>query len=273
MNKGIFNLEKKHIIITGAAGLLGQEHAQAIADFGGIPILIDLDYSKLKKLSDNILESTKIKSYFFVCDITDESELMTVCKKIKNLEIDLYGLINNAARNPKIENDNFSSNRLEDLNIEEFQKDLSVGLLGATLCAKYFGKIISENTNGGVIINISSDLGLIAPDQRLYRINSNKNNQPVKPVSYSIVKSGIIGLTKYLSTYWCGSNVRCNAICPGGVENNQPEDFLKKIENLIPLGRMAKKEEYKATIIWMLSEHNEYLNGAVVSVDGGRTAW
>ena len=95
----------------------------------------------------------------------------------------------------------------------------------------------------------------------------------MKPVSYSVVKTGLIGLTKYLATYWSDKNVRCNAICPAGVENNQHEDFIKKISSRIPMGRLAKPNEYQGTLIWMLSEASSYLNGAIVTVDGGRTSW
>ena len=148
-----------------------------------------------------------------------------------------------------------------------WNKDIAVGLTGSFLCTKHFGNLISQNKNGGSIINISSDLGLIGPKQSLYSQNN------VKPVSYSVVKSGIIGLTRYTATYWADKNVRCNALCPGGIENNQPEIFLRKINQEIPLGRLAKKNEYQGTIIWMLSDASNYLNGAIIPVDGGRTAW
>ena len=101
----------------------------------------------------------------------------------------------------------------------------------------------------------------------------NKNKGPVKPVTYSVVKSGLIGLTRYLATYWADKNVRCNAICPGGVENNQPKEFLKLVKEKIPMGRLANSNEYQGTLLWMLSDASSYLNGAIVPVDGGRTAW
>jgi len=151
---------------------------------------------------------------------------------------------------------------------------LKVGLTGSFLCAKYFGNYISQNKNGGSIINISSDLGLIAPDQRLYYQDGVLSElQNVKPVTYSVVKSGLIGLTKYISTYWPDKNVRSNVICPGGVENGQSEDFINQVSNRIPLGRLAKKDEYQSSIVWMLSDSSSYLNGAVIAIDGGRTAW
>ena len=115
---------------------------------------------------------------------------------------------------------------------------------------------------------------MIAPDQRLYsKSGLPESLQPVKPVTYSVVKTGIIGLTRYLATYWIDKNVRCNAICPGGVENGQPNDFLCEVSSRIPMNRLAKPNEYQSTLIWMLSNASSYLNGAIVSVDGGRTVW
>jgi NAD(P)-dependent dehydrogenase (short-subunit alcohol dehydrogenase family) len=167
---------------------------------------------------------------------------------------------------------NFS--RLENFKLDIWDQDVQVGLTGAFLCVKHYGFQISKNPNGGVIINISSDLGLIAPDQRLYAIEGvDSTQQSVKPVSYSVVKSGLIGLTRYVATYWADKNVRCNAMCPGGVENNQPDDFIKKVSFRIPMGRLAQKDEYLSTLIWMLSESSSYLNGAIVPIDGGRTTW
>ena len=128
--------------------------------------------------------------------------------------------------------------------------------------------------NGGSIVNISSDLGLIAPDQRLYaKKGVDDNLQNVKPVTYSIVKTGLIGLTRYLATYWADKNVRCNAMCPGGVENGQSNDFLQEVSLRIPMSRLAQADEYQGTLLWMLSDASSYLNGAIVPIDGGRTAW
>ena len=163
---------------------------------------------------------------------------------------------------------------MENFSIDIWNKDILVGLTGSFLCAKYYGQVISQNPNGGCIVNISSDLGLIAPDQRLYAKKSlSEELQPVKPVTYSVIKSGLIGLTRYLSTYWIDKNVRCNAICPGGVENGQSDDFLNEVILRIPMNRLAKSDEYQGTFIWMLSDASSYLNGAIIPVDGGRTAW
>jgi NAD(P)-dependent dehydrogenase (short-subunit alcohol dehydrogenase family) len=278
MNKNltdIFSLKGKHVVITGAAGLLGQKHAEAVAAFGGTPILLDIEINDLSVLSDELNQKYSSASVYYKVDITNESQI----KKNADLLIKNFGkidgLVNNAANNPKVEeNSKINFSRFENFSLDLWNKDIAVGLTGSFLCSKHYGYNISKNPNGGSIVNISSDLGLIAPDQDLYfKPGLTESQQSVKPVTYSIVKTGIIGLTRYLSTYWVDKNVRCNVICPGGVENGQSEDFLKAVSSKIPLGRLANSDEYQGILVWMLSDASSYLNGAVIPVDGGRTAW
>jgi NAD(P)-dependent dehydrogenase (short-subunit alcohol dehydrogenase family) len=275
MLKDVFGLDGRVVIITGAVGLLGRKHAEAIAAFGGTPVLLDLDSGKLNELSTEINKLYNVNSIGYVVDITDENQVKKNTKEVIKRFGKIDGLVNNAANNPKMESrtdKNFS--RLENFPFEVWSQDISVGLTGAFLCAKHYGTEIANNRYGGVIVNISSDLGLIAPDQGLYKDdNVSKDSQSVKPITYSVVKTGLIGLTRYLATYWNDENVRCNAMCPGGVENGQPSDFLDKVALRIPMGRLAKSDEYQGTLIWLLSDASSYLNGAIIPVDGGRTAW
>ena len=275
MNKDFFSLKGKVIVVTGASGLLGREHCNAIASFGGIPVLLDLNISILKVQVEEIKQKYGIDSRGYSVDITDEKAIEKNCKVIVKHFGKIDGLVNNAANNPKVENlsdKNFS--RLENFPISTWNQDLAVGLTGSFLCAKYYGSEISNNKNGGTIINISSDLGLIAPDQRLYKVEGlSEEQQSVKPVTYSIVKTGIIGLTRYLATYWAEKNVRCNTICPGGVENNQNQDFINEVVKRIPMNRMALKHEYQGLLVFLLSNASSYINGAIIPADGGRSAW
>jgi len=275
MLENLFRLDNKIIIITGATGLLGRKHAEAIAHYGGIPILLDLSQQLVDNFASELNDKFQVNSVGYGIDITDEESIANNAELIIKKFGKIDGLINNAANNPKVEaNSDKNFSRLENFPIDTWNADISVGLTGSFLCAKYYGYEISKNSNGGSIINISSDLGLIAPDQRLYKkVDTDDNLQNVKPISYSVVKTGIIGLTRYLATYWADKNVRCNAICPGGVENGQSVNFLKEIDKRIPLGRMAKSDEYQGIILWMLSDASSYLNGAVIPVDGGRTVW
>ena len=177
----------------------------------------------------------------------------------------ISGLINNASINYTSED---LPKKINNLNIKNWKKDLDVGLTGSMICSVIFGEEMNKKKSGGVIINISSDLGLISPDQRLYK---NKNIISIKPVSYSVVKHGIIGLTKYFATFWSNKNLRVNALCPGGMRNNNNKIFIKKINKLIPLGRLANYGEYKGAINFLLSEESSYMNGSSLVIDGGRT--
>ena len=272
----IFNLNENVIVITGACGLLGRKHAEAIAAYGGHPILIDINQENINLLEEELSDKFKRKIYGFKVDITNENEIKSNSELLVKKFGKINALINNAANNPSPNNSNENTelNRLETFDLKNWNSDIQVGLTGSFLCSKHYGYKISMNVDGGNIINISSDLGIIAPDQRIYELEGiSKDKQPVKPITYSVIKSGLIGLTKYLSTYWIDKNVRCNALCPGGIENGQPNQFISKVTERIPMKRMAKVNEYQGTLLWMLSSAASYLNGAVINVDGGRTAW
>ena len=276
--ENLFDLSGKVIIITGAAGLLGKKHAEVIAAYGGSPVLLDLSLKSIEEFADQLNSKYGVNASGYMVDITSEPQIENNLIKLVHKYGKIDGLINNAAINldkPSEENKTKKNiTRLENFAIETWDKEIAVGITGAFLCAKHYGYQISKNPNGGSVINISSDLGLISPDQRLYmKSGISDNQQSVKPVTYSVVKTGLIGLTRYLATYWAEQNVRCNAICPGGVDNNLPADFMKNVVTKIPMGRLAKVNEYQSTLIWMLSDASSYLNGAIIPIDGGRTAW
>jgi NAD(P)-dependent dehydrogenase (short-subunit alcohol dehydrogenase family) len=183
-------------------------------------------------------------------------------------------LINNAANDPKVKaGENVAWSRFENYNLDRWNEDIAVGLTGSFLCSQVIGNYMAEQ-NRGVMLNIASDLSIIAPDQRLYKKEGLKDNeQPVKPVTYSVVKHGIIGMTRYLATYWADKNIRVNSISPGGVYTDQPNDFVNNLAKLIPLGRMANLDEYKAAIVFICSDASSYMTGANLVIDGGRTCW
>jgi len=273
MDDKLFSLKGRVIVITGAAGLLGHQHSEVVAQAGGTPVLLDLHTKQIKNLAADLSARHGIPASGWAVDITHETEIVANCADLLSLYGHIDGLVNNAANNPKVEGDgkkNFS--RLENFPLATWDADIAVGLTGAFLCAKHYGHAIARQ--GGSIVNISSDLGLIAPDQRLYRKpDLPGDQQSVKPVTYSVVKSGLIGLTRYLATYWDGQGIRCNALCPGGVENKQDPVFLKEVCSRIPMGRLARPDEYQGVLLFLLSDASSYMNGAILSVDGGRTAW
>lgn len=271
-----FEISDRVIIITGGAGFLGRKHAEAILDGGGIPVLIDISQESLERVKEKLLrEYPEGVIEIYRADIKDRNAMEQLAEEICQKYSHIDGLINNAANNPKVEGNakNMKNIRFEDFPIDMWMDDISVGLTGALVCTQVFGSIMARQ-NKGVILNISSDLGIIAPDQRIYRKDDLKEDeQMVKPVTYSVIKHGILGLTKYVATYWAQKGVRANSLCPAGVFNNQNEDFLSKLSNLIPMGRMADSDEYKGTILYLVSDASSYMTGATVIVDGGRTCW
>lgn len=269
----LFSLHGQFVLITGAAGLLGQKHAQAIAGAGGTPVLTDISTPALAALASRLQQQYGVTCPFFAMDVTCEESIRLVHQKLQQANTPIHTLINNAARNPAVSKDGLQqANRLENFDMGTWQQDIAVGLTGAMLCAKVFGTAMAQRGKGN-IINVSSDLGVIAPDQRLYRKDGVPDDQQdVKPVTYSVIKHGLLGLTKYLATYWLGQ-VRCNALSPGGVWNDQPQTFLSQIQERIPMGRMAHADEYQGAIVFLASEASSYMNGGNLVIDGGRSIW
>jgi NAD(P)-dependent dehydrogenase (short-subunit alcohol dehydrogenase family) len=275
MNQSPFSMTGETVVITGGAGMLGLQHAAAVAAFGAHPVLLDINADGIAANLGQLFVEFGTRFTGHVADVTSEASLRDVAQKILKQLGRVDVLINNAARNPKIEDSsgpNFS--RLEDFPDLQWQLDLEVGLGGAFRCAKVFGAQMAEDGKGGAIVNIASDLGVIAPDQRLYRVEGkDPHEQPVKPVTYSVVKHGLIGLTKYLATYWNEQGIRCNALSPGGVYAGQNDVFVSNLVKLIPMGRMAQPDEYRGAIAFLCSDASKYLNGANLVMDGGRSVW
>lgn len=270
-----FRLDGKICLITGGAGFLGKKHAEAILDAGGIPVLLDISDVIVKKGVDELKNKYNTEVAGYAVDITNKEAIVNTREKIleKYKKIDV--LINNAANNLlKDKNPEKAGwTQLENFPEDMWDTDVDVTLKGSFLCTQVFGSHMAAS-GGGVILNISSDLGIIAPDQRIYKKDGTaEEDQLAKPVTYSVVKHGLIGLTKYTATYWADKGVRANAICPGGVRVNHDDAFVQKLTNLIPMGRMATADEYKAAILFLISDASSYMTGSTVIMDGGRTCW
>ncbi len=270
----LFDLSGRVAIVTGGAGLLGYHHGAILAAAGAHVVLLDLAMANPAKRATQLTDAYGVACLGLDADITAEVSLLSardqILRQFRRIDI----LINNAANNPKVEDGAGQAwSRLENFPLDMWEADIRVGLTGAFLCSRVFGSEMVKRKSG-VIINVASDLGLIAPDQRLYRVDGLlEDQQPVKPVTYSIVKTGLIGLTRYLATYWSDANIRVNAISPGGVLNGQPEGFLNRLEQLIPMGRMANRDEYQGAILFLCSDASSYMTGANLVIDGGRTCW
>jgi NAD(P)-dependent dehydrogenase (short-subunit alcohol dehydrogenase family) len=270
----LFTLSGRVAVVTGGAGLLGYHHGAILAAAGAHVVLLDLPATEPASRAAQIAATHGVECLGLTTDVTNEASVSDASGRVmaKFGRIDI--LINNAANNPKVgDAQGLTWSRLENLPLDVWDADIRVGLTGAFLCSRIFGAEMAKR-RAGVIVNVASDLAVIAPDQRLYRVeNLPEDQQPVKPVTYSVVKSALLGLTRYLATYWSGANIRVNAISPGGVLDGQPEVFLSRLKQLIPMGRMANRDEYQGAILFLCSDASSYMTGTNLVIDGGRTCW
>ena len=267
----MFDLTDKTTLITGGCGLLGVKHAEAILEFGGKVILSDVisvdEGSWIVDKLERKYDTDRVT--FEWMDVTKETLIQQVINKYDKIDI----LINNAAIDPKVEDGMGWKNKFEHLELKSWNKTIDVILNGTFLCSKLVIKkmlgtgLESEYCReGGVILNIASDLSIISPDQRIY-------DDGVKPASYGVAKAGVVNLTKYLATYLAKKNIRVNSLSPAGVYDNQPSDFVSRFSKLIPMNRMANPDEYKGAIVFMCSDASSFMTGHNLIIDGGRTIW
>jgi len=258
----VFDLKDKTVFITGGAGLLGKMHSEAILEYGGKVIVADYNLDAAKATARDL--NTKFKStnaQAIYVNVIDKESVVRAASMFPDVNV----LINNVAHNPNVKAGKKIGGQFETMSLEQWKNETATTLDGTFLCSQVFCNKFSK-AGGGIVINISSDLGIIAPDQRIYR-------EDKKPITYSASKFAVIGMTKYLATYFADKNIRVNCLSPGGVYTNQPKDFVDRLSNLIPMGRMARKDEYKGAIVFLCSDASSYMTGANMSIDGGRTAW
>lgn len=277
VNISEFDMRRHIVLVTGAAGLLGEQHCTALLEVGAMVVATDISKFALNELRDGpISDMTNKGIRFEPLDVSDLGQVQELANRLQQENMMPTTLVNNAAVNSKVSRSGLlESGRLEEFDEEKFLNELSVGLTGAVNCCQVFGEFMAKN-NFGNIVNIASDLAVIAPNQSIYRSDSGDGNiscDRKKPISYSIIKHGLLGLTKYMATYYCDRNVRCNALSPGGVKTDQPNEFINKLETLVPLGRMARPSEYKGAIKFLCSDASAYMNGQNIIIDGGRSVW
>jgi NAD(P)-dependent dehydrogenase (short-subunit alcohol dehydrogenase family) len=269
-----FDLKNRVAIVTGGAGLLGAEFCKTLAEAGATVAVVDLNVEAAGKVAD-ALAKDGYRSKGFGVDITRPDPIKRLVTSVLSDFERLDILVNSAALDPKFDPEAASKGiapgSFEDYPLDQWNAALNVNLTGMFLITQACVKPMIEQGRKGSIINICSTYGLNGPDQRIYIKGGNR--VAFKPVYYTVTKAGVLGFTKYLAAYYADTEIRVNALTPGGVFNNHEEYFVRNYSAKTILGRMARKDEMNGALLFLASDASSYMTGNNVVVDGGWTAW
>jgi len=266
-----FSLKGKNAIVTGGAGILGKNFCYGLAEAGAQVAVVDINLDGAQKVVDEIHNTYVGKAKAFYCDLTSEQSVKEMVEAVVTTFSSIDILHNNAAGKSSDLNAFFAP--FEEYDLNQWKEIMSTNLDSMFLVAKYVGKVMKEQETGGSIIQTSSIYGVMGPDNRIYEGSYYLDRQINTPAIYSASKAGVVGLTRYLATYWAKEGIRVNSITPGGVESGQNDAFKKNYGNRIPLGRMAKAEEMVGALIYLASDASSYVTGQNLLIDGGLSAW
>jgi 2-deoxy-D-gluconate 3-dehydrogenase len=269
-----FNLKDRVAVVTGGVGLLGKEFCRTLAEAGAAVAVVDLNGEATAKVADELVKSG-YKAMGVATDITKPESVNAMVNAVVENFGRLDILVNSAALDPKFDPDaaakGIAPGAFEDYPLEQWNAALNVNLTGMFLVTQACVKQMNAQGKKGSIINICSTYGLNGPDQRIY-IKDGKR-VAFKPVYYTTTKAGVMGFTKYLAAYYAETEIRVNALTPGGVFNNHEDYFVKNYSAKTIMGRMAKKDEMNGALLFLASDASSYMTGNNVVVDGGWTAW
>jgi 2-deoxy-D-gluconate 3-dehydrogenase len=269
-----FDLSGRAAVVTGGVGLLGAEFCRTLAEAGAKVAVVDLNASASKTTADSLTKSG-YKALAIPTDITQPDSVNEMVEKVSSEFGRLDILVNSAALDPKFDPDavkkGITPGAFEDYPLDQWNAAMNVNLTGMFLVTQACVKPMIAQGKKGSIINMCSTYGLNGPDQRIYV----KDGQRVafKPIHYTVTKAGVMGFTKYLAAYYAGTEIRVNALTPGGVYNNHDDYFVKNYSAKTILGRMANKDEMNGALLFLASDASSYMTGNNVVVDGGWTAW
>ena len=269
-----FDLKGRAALVTGGAGLLGGEFCKSLAEAGAAVAVVDLNVTGCRRVA-YALAHAGYRSMPVTCDIRDRDSI----KKAIDAVVTEFGridiLVNSAALDPKFdagaEQKGIPPGSFEDYPLDKWNAALEVNLTGTFLMTQACVRPMLDQGGRGSIINICSTYGLNGPDQRIYVRNGKR--VAFKPAYYSVTKAGILGFTKYLAAYYAGSEIRVNALTPGGVFSDHEEYFVRNYSSRTILGRMARADEMSGALLFLASDASTYMTGANLIVDGGWTAW
>lgn len=266
-----FDLRGKVAVVTGGVGILGRHFCAGLAESGANVAVIDISGDAAHKLAEELISSYGVIAKGYLCDVSDVNSVRQIAKQIVTDFSRIDILHNNAASKTEDLEAFFAS--FEDYELSDWRKVMSVNLDGMFLMAQAVGKIMIQQGSGGSIIQTASIYGVQAPDQRIYDGSFYMGQQINTPAVYSASKAGVIGLTKYLATYWAHYGIRVNTLTPGGVESGQNEIFSSKYSARVPLQRMSKPDEMVGALLYLASDASSYVTGQNIIVDGGLNCW
>ncbi len=266
--KEIFDVSNEIVVITGGAGQLGIQYSKTFLKANSYVVSIDL---KTNKYVEELKLKNQKKFLFIKCNITSKKSVKEASAKIKKVFGNVSVLINNAALDSPPSAPPEETGPFESYPESSWDNVIDVNLKGVFNCCQVFGNIMAKN-NKGSIINISSIYGVVSPDQSIYEYKRKNGDSFYKPIAYSVSKSGLINMTKYLAVYWAKLKVRVNCLVIAGVENNQDSEFKEAYCKRIPIGRMANENEYNGAMIFLASKASSYMTGSIMTLDGGWTS-
>jgi 2-deoxy-D-gluconate 3-dehydrogenase len=270
----VFDLSDRVAVLTGGAGLLGRQYLRTLLRAGARVLVADVDAEAAAREVAAAVEDTRGDAVPLQVDVTNSRDVAAMTEVALARWGRLDALINNAAIDPKADAhaDSALSGTFEELPLVQWQQSLDVNLTGAFLCAQAAGRVMMR-VGRGVIVNVSSTYGLVAPDQRLYQRDGEETQRRFKPASYAVSKAAVAQLTRYLAAYWGPSGIRVNTLTPHGVFNGHDDEFVRRFNSRTPLGRMARINEMNGPLLFLVSDASSYMTGANLVVDGGWTAW
>ncbi|MBU2456286.1 MAG: SDR family oxidoreductase [Proteobacteria bacterium] len=270
----MFSLAGRVVILTGGAGMLGHQYTRVLLLAGARVVVADIRVEIAKQVAHQAIEEVDGEAFGLGVDVSSKDEVTQMIDEVLKRWGRIDILINNAAIDPKFDAKvaNLQTYNFEDYPLKLWQRSLDVNLTGAFLCAQAVGKVMVRQ-GGGVIVNICSTYGLVAPDQRLYKQAEEAEQTLFKPADYAVTKAGIAQLARYLAAYWGDKNIRVNTLTPGGVYNAKDDEFVCKYSARTPMGRMAEKDEMCGALLFLASDASSYMTGANLIVDGGWTTW
>jgi NAD(P)-dependent dehydrogenase (short-subunit alcohol dehydrogenase family) len=267
----MFNLTNKVAVVTGGAGIIGEQFCNGLAQFGADVAIIDTNTKKAADLASFLSAKFGIKSISYSCDVSNPISVKSTVTSILNDFSRIDILHNNAATKSNDLESYFAS--FEDYSLDQWNQIMSVNINGMFLMAQSVGKSMVDLGIKGSIIQTSSIYGIMAPDNRIYEGSNYLNRSINTPAVYSVSKAAVVGLTKYLSTYWANQGIRVNTLTPGGVFSGQNKEFQDRYSSRIPLHRMANASEIVGALLYLASDASSYVTGHNLIVDGGLHVW